>query len=72
MWDEEDPYLYGVNIGESERDTLNEGLENAKISVLQDKKHDGSAVVNRVMRRRSMCLMKDDGSLGKKRKKKHV
>lgn len=68
MWDEEDPHLCGVNIGEPERDTLNRGLEKAKISVLQDKKRDGSAIESRVMRRRAMCLMKDDESFGKKQK----
>lgn len=51
---------------------MNGGLENAEISVLHDKKHDGSAVENRVMRRRAMCLMKDDGSFAGKKKKKHV
>lgn len=48
VWDEEDPCLCGVNIGETVRDMLNAGLDNTKISVLQDEKHDDSATGKRL------------------------
>lgn len=53
--------MCGFNVSEAVRDVLDGGLDNAKISVLEDTKHDGSAVGDRVMRRRAICLVEDDG-----------
>lgn len=65
MWDKEDTHFCGVNVDEALSDMFYTGLANPKIPFLEDIKHDGSAVGNRVMRKRAICLMEGDEILEK-------
>lgn len=53
--------MCGFNVSEVVRDVLDGGFDNVKIFVLEDIKYDGSVVGDRVMRRRVICFVEDDG-----------